>query len=214
MHTLAETRFRIIASCSSLTELPPSVFNGSQCVALIGLDNEARAVPDILFLKEKYKWLRIIVLGEQLGVDELLAMATVGGDAYLLRNELTRDFLLKSLEIILNGGTVVLQGSEHLLRGHASLQVKALSIGSSGDKRSQIPIKGLPTDEQLSNREHTVILRLREGISNKNIARELDIAEATVKIHVKNLLRKIGARNRTQAALWAISRFGPAVRDL
>jgi two-component system nitrate/nitrite response regulator NarL len=41
------------------------------------------------------------------------------------------------------------------------------------------------------------------GNSNKLIARNFDIAEATVKIHVKNILRKLKTQNRTQAALWA-----------
>jgi two-component system nitrate/nitrite response regulator NarL len=55
----------------------------------------------------------------------------------------------------------------------------------------------------LSARE-TVILRcLMQGDSNKLIARRFDITEATVKVHVKAILRKIHAKNRTQAAIWA-----------
>ena len=41
------------------------------------------------------------------------------------------------------------------------------------------------------------------GEANKVIARKLDITEATIKVHVKSILRKIGAGNRTQAAIWA-----------
>jgi two-component system nitrate/nitrite response regulator NarL len=44
---------------------------------------------------------------------------------------------------------------------------------------------------------------LRDGSPNKIIARKLDVTEATIKVHVKALLRKIGAANRTQAAMWA-----------
>jgi len=43
------------------------------------------------------------------------------------------------------------------------------------------------------------------GSSNKVIACNLAIAEATVKVHIKSILRKIRARNRTQAAIWAVS---------
>jgi DNA-binding NarL/FixJ family response regulator len=60
----------------------------------------------------------------------------------------------------------------------------------------------------LSSREKVVLVRLTDGRSNKEIARDLDLAEATVKIHVKSLLRKIGVKNRTQAAMWAIRRSG------
>jgi hypothetical protein len=47
-----------------------------------------------------------------------------------------------------------------------------------------------------------------EGHSNKVIARDLRIAEPTVKTHVKNILNKIGATNRTQAAMWGRTNFG------
>ena len=56
----------------------------------------------------------------------------------------------------------------------------------------------------LSDRERTILTHLMEGASNKHIARELNIAEATVKVHVKNLLGKIRVKNRTQAAMWGM----------
>ena len=46
---------------------------------------------------------------------------------------------------------------------------------------------------------------LIEGASNKCIARKIDIAEATVKVHIKAILRKIRVQNRTQAAIWGIN---------
>lgn len=56
----------------------------------------------------------------------------------------------------------------------------------------------------LSDRERQVLGLLPKGASNKFIARELNISEATVKIHIRTLLKKIGVENRTQAALWAL----------
>ena len=58
--------------------------------------------------------------------------------------------------------------------------------------------------EVLTHRETEILGCLTEGAPNKMIARQLGITEATVKIHVKSLIRKIGLQNRTQAALWAI----------
>ena len=60
-----------------------------------------------------------------------------------------------------------------------------------------------PMAERLSKRELQVLQGLCEGKSNKEIARELELMEPTVKLHVKTLYRKIGAANRTQAALLA-----------
>ena len=56
--------------------------------------------------------------------------------------------------------------------------------------------------DQLTPREVAILHRLCEGMENKRIARDLDISEATVKVHLRALYRKIGANNRTQAALW------------
>ncbi len=63
-----------------------------------------------------------------------------------------------------------------------------------------------PPEDRLSRREHEVLERLTLGRSNKEIARDLDLAEPTVKLHVKTLYRKIGAANRTQAAMIARDR--------
>ena len=56
---------------------------------------------------------------------------------------------------------------------------------------------------KLSSREAQILTCLRDGAPNKVIARQLNLSEATVKVHVKAILKKIGACNRTQAALWA-----------
>src|SRR5258708_28458313 len=58
---------------------------------------------------------------------------------------------------------------------------------------------------ELSTREKSILRRLIEGDSNKSIARKIDIAEATVKVHVKAILRKIRVKNRTQAAIWGMN---------
>jgi two-component system, NarL family, nitrate/nitrite response regulator NarL len=58
---------------------------------------------------------------------------------------------------------------------------------------------------RLSPREKEILSHVVGGHSNKLIARELGITEATVKVHLKSVLRKIGADNRTQAAIWALA---------
>jgi len=60
-----------------------------------------------------------------------------------------------------------------------------------------------PLAENLTERELQVLEGLTKGLSNKEIARNLDIQEPTVKLHMKTLYRKVGAANRTQAALIA-----------
>ena len=61
----------------------------------------------------------------------------------------------------------------------------------------------IPLAKQLSERELQVLGGLCQGLSNKEIARELDLQEVTIKLHVKTLCRKIEAKNRTHAAMIA-----------
>lgn len=56
---------------------------------------------------------------------------------------------------------------------------------------------------KLSCREREVLSQVRDGKSNKDIAKDLEIVESTVKVHLRGCFRKIGAQNRTQAAVWA-----------
>lgn len=68
----------------------------------------------------------------------------------------------------------------------------------------------------LSSREASILEGLMLGESNKAIARKLSIAEATVKVHVKAILRKVRVKNRTQAAMWAMQNSAaqiPVVHD-
>ncbi len=67
--------------------------------------------------------------------------------------------------------------------------------GFRGAVRSVVP----------SSREWEILRCLSSGKSNKAIARELNIAETTVKVHIKSLLRKLSVSNRTQAAIWALN---------
>ncbi|MGR3759158.1 response regulator transcription factor [Roseobacteraceae bacterium NS-SX3] len=69
--------------------------------------------------------------------------------------------------------------------------------------RSDAAAPAHPLAERLSPRELEVLSGLCRGLSNKEIARELDLQEVTIKLHVRTLCRKLEARNRTQAALIA-----------
>jgi two-component system nitrate/nitrite response regulator NarL len=57
----------------------------------------------------------------------------------------------------------------------------------------------------LSGKQQKVFEILRQGASNKEIARQLGVAEATVKVHVRAIMRKLGATNRTQIAISGIN---------
>ena len=88
--------------------------------------------------------------------------------------------------------------------------VNAIRFMAMGERYAPLDFMRAPEDapahplaERLSRRELEVLKGLVQGKSNKEIARDLDLREPTVKLHVKTLYRKIGAANRTQAAMIA-----------
>jgi two-component system nitrate/nitrite response regulator NarL len=93
---------------------------------------------------------------------------------------------LKSLELVVLGETFLTPGVWPP-PGEAAQSLKPSLAGREG----------------LSPQEWLILRGLAEGQPNKVIAREVGAAEATVKVHVKNIFRKIGVTNRTQAAMWA-----------
>jgi two-component system, NarL family, nitrate/nitrite response regulator NarL len=68
---------------------------------------------------------------------------------------------------------------------------------------TEVAVVSSPRATRFSAREQCVLRGLIEGNSNKTIARRYKISDATVKVHVKAILRKIRVKNRTQAAIWA-----------
>ena len=73
--------------------------------------------------------------------------------------------------------------------------------GNEGDPQWTPALQNHP---RLSEREAQILDGLVRGHANKVIARSCDITEATVKVHMKSILRKIQVANRTQAAIWAL----------
>jgi two-component system nitrate/nitrite response regulator NarL len=123
----------------------------------------------------------------------LLALSTEAG----IFNLGSRDALLKVLEFI-------------FLDQRMFVFPKSIATNSKGvteppkDSQSHEPSRLGINGHSLSLRENQVLASLVEGKSNKLIARVCHISEATVKVHLKAILRKLEARNRTQAAIWAI----------
>jgi two-component system nitrate/nitrite response regulator NarL len=117
---------------------------------------------------------------------------------------MTCDIFIKSIELMMMGETifppaflssVLVAEGDH--RGAAPPPVR--------DNQAILVAAEHAIAPQLSPREKSILQCLIEGDSNKCIARKIDIAEATVKVHVKAILRKIRVQNRTQAAIWGMN---------
>lgn len=147
-------------------------------------------------LKAQNAAARVIVLAGQFDVNAVISALHAGADGFCLMTS-SRDVLVRSIELVMLGEIVI--PSELAL---AIVEGSIRSIECPHGPSLEIPIGTRPRIP-LSCREMEVLGLLKEGAPNKVIARRLDVAETTVKVHVKAILRKIGVHNRAQAAIWA-----------
>lgn len=131
---------------------------------------------------------RIIMLTVSNAPDDLMAAIRAGSDGYILKDNDPED-ILTMISGVMHGQNVI---SPEL----TSLLAAALREESLTENRSHA---------NLTERETAILTCLAAGMSNKLIARELDIMESTVKVHIRNLLKKLKFRSRVEAAVWAVA---------
>lgn len=133
----------------------------------------------IASLRQEFGAVRILVLSSYSGGHEISAAMQNGASAYVLKNmPLSR--LLDSIRRVHAGEIVTLPEIARSLAGRQA--------------------------SNLSNRELEVLALISKGMSNKEVAAELKLAEGTVKLHVSSILAKLGVMDRTQAILVAVKR--------
>ena len=186
---------------------------------LVLLDNHMPGVAGVHIiagLKEAVPGLRVLMLTVSENEADLAAGLRAGADGYLLKT-INTDTLADSIVRVLEGDSVVspeMMGKlVGLLRAtpnqHAALPATAPAPPQPGVPTSPPVPAPLAADDAfhtLSPREREILKLIARGDSNKHIARALEIAETTVKIHVQHILRKLGLSNRVHAAVYATER--------
>jgi len=164
---------------------------------VILLDNHLPGVTGIQALdglKEAAPRARIILLTVSEDEHDLQAALRGGAHGYLLKT-IEGDLLAQSIHRAMRGEPVI----------SAELTGKLVTAFQSSARAPAPPVAPAPPDPlaQLSAREQQVLVQIARGASNKEIARTLEIAETTVKIHVQHILRKLDLTSRVQAAVFA-----------
>ena len=131
---------------------------------------------------------KVIVLGAAASLTPLWRAYPTAIDGYLLK-DVSAAALMHALHLVLSGQQILPPAPP------------AVTPGPRPTQKAPIYAKAMPA---LSAREAQILQFLVGGSSNKAIARDLTISSETVKVHMRALLRKLDARNRTQAALWAL----------
>ena len=202
---LQGTPYKVVATVGGPAELAGHELAG-QTLAIVAIDWQNRrhdhAAEDVRLLRSLMPDSKIVLVADAHGPVDLQGVLALAPDGYIL-NLSSRDLLVKSLELIFMDQQIFVLG-----RPITTIPIQPSDIHPpERTVESQfLSSYGIGKTRQLSHRESQVLARLAYGDSNKQIARARHISEATVKVHLKAILRKINAQNRTQAAIWAIKR--------
>ena len=168
---------------------------------LILLDNHLPGVSGVdalPALREAAPGARILMLTVSEDEQDLAAALRGGACGYLLKT-IEGDALVQAILRVMRGESVVAQEMTAKL---VAAYRDAAETSVSPPAVAALPVVVSPL-AQLSPREQDILRGIARGASNKEIARELGIAETTVKIHVQHVLRKLDVSSRVQAAVAA-----------
>lgn len=157
---------------------------------LILLDLNMKGMDGIQTLKamrDRDIYSRIVMFTVSDDHDDVIAALKAGADGYVLKETEPEELI----SYIRQAATGTMAISDKL----AAVLASEIGNRKGGKERSV---------DGLTQRERQILKQISAGMSNKMIASKLDIAEGTVKVHVKNLLKKLKMRSRVEAAIWAM----------
>lgn len=134
---------------------------------------------------------RVIMLTVSDNEENVVAALRAGADGYLLK-DMEPEHILERLRQAAAGHLVISDNLTELLARALREEPHPRDEDSAG----------------LTERERQILELVAQGLSNKHIARQLDITEGTVKVHVKHLLKKLNLRSRVEAAVWVVTGRG------
>ena len=132
----------------------------------------------------------VLMLTVSEDADDLLDTLRAGATGYLLKN-IEADTLANAIRMAARGEPVISQ----------PMMSKLLAVHN---ERSSTPAADTAALGKLTPRERDILVCVAKGLSNKHIARDLEVAESTVKIHVQSILKKLHLNSRVQAAVFAV----------
>ena len=188
---LADSPFPAMAEATELREAAAFIKEGltPDIIILDFMEGHPQDIEAIREIRQLRPDAKIVLLANDISARKLTQALDTGIDACLVKN-ITSEALIKYLGLVVAGERVF------------PVELARLLIDGKldGGRRN-----GTSSHSGLSQREVEILGCLVNGDPNKVIANRLKITEATVKVHLKGLLRKINVANRTQAAMWAVN---------
>jgi two-component system nitrate/nitrite response regulator NarL len=203
--TLRNTSYKLVASAAGPKELTHVRYAERQAtLAIVGTDGRDTKLNEIA---ESIRLLRslmpdgkVVLIVEADRTIDLPRVLALSPDACIV-NLGSGDTLLRVLELVFMGQQVFA-----IARSIAKVVIESAVRTTINNNRNgtERVVSELHSNGSLSPRERQILISLAEGKSNKLIARQYSLSEATVKVHLKAILRKTGKHNRTEAAIWAV----------
>jgi DNA-binding NarL/FixJ family response regulator len=192
---------RIIENDPHRIALAPNV-EPNDCCRMILLIIGSTAVGDpkiqtwIASLSDKHQNVPLVLVSDRQDAAEVMAALEAGVSGFIPTN-ITPSVALHALAFIMSGGSFFPPTALTEVT-----RVKRLPRVAAGP---EMAVLASVQKSSLTVRQQQVLDRLTQGASNKMIGRQLKLRESTVKVHVRHIMKKLGAANRTQAALCAAS---------
>lgn len=146
-------------------------------------------------LIQQHPNMKILILTATVEEEEVFDALRAGASGYILKTSPARQ-LVEAIQIVALGQT-------YIQPAVASVLVAGLGRLGPIQPRTENALPAVAPSRPLSDREHAILYWMSQGRSNKEIAGELNLSEGTVKNHVSHILAKLGAADRTSAALRA-----------
>ena len=204
---LAKSPFEPACVAASPEDVPDSISNtDKQVLVLIGVRQGSNLAEALSRAKGRFPAAHVVAIGDASDLGNVMTALESGATTFVDENSATST-LVKELELMALGEPVISVFILKELLGNGSgfaCEENASTAAINELQPPDIQRQAEPT-VQLSSREAAILSHLVLGIPNKVIAHKLRITEATVKVHVKGILRKIRVKNRTQAAIWAMN---------
>ncbi|RJF93639.1 response regulator transcription factor [Sphingomonas cavernae] len=190
---LTEQSFNVLDVVQDAEQISSDNENGNQhCLFIVDSTSDKEGLDTCRKLRQRFPGCRVVIMADNYRLDAIARAFEAGADGYLVK-AISCEPLAGALNLIALGEKVVpTQVVESLTNMHWQ--------PASGDWEAS------RASVNISDREIEILQCLVCGEANKVIARRLDITEATVKVHIKAILRKLNVLNRTQAAIWAVMR--------
>ena len=187
---LADAGFTVVATSGDQSNLNDPRFETADLI-VVEAETTDEGVGIVGMLRLAMPVARLVLITPQCDLTAISRAFAAGVDGYLT-NSIACDAMVGALKLVMMGEKIV------------PTQIVSELVNTSFPSRPHI-WELTSGNTNLSDRETEILRQLVLGEANKVISRHLSISEATVKVHVKAILRKLRVLNRTQAAIWAVN---------